>query len=171
VLLILGVPIGAVAIAVVIVFGSLYGSIYLWDRAEPELHLIPDGFEGPVLIVFNDPNGTQPEYEGKSRLYEIPPSGVLRTQFPPNDGWGRPIYAYVDDQGKHTQIVTGAPCEDLPDDPVQACSMGRRAYGDATGLRIRPEYSAYVVGRKGNRRELYAKGDSLVSVILFGGQK
>jgi hypothetical protein len=170
-LLILGVPIGAVAIAVGIAFGALYGTIYLWGRAEPELHLIPEGFEGPVLIAFNDPDGTQPKYDGKSRLYEIPPSGVLRTQFPPNDGWSRPVYAYVDEQGNRTPIVTGAPCEDLPDDPVQVCSMGQRIDGDASGRLTRPEYNAYVVGRRGNRRELYAKGDSLVSVTLFGGQR
>lgn len=170
VLLAVGIPMGAAAAAVGLVSGATYGSAYIWGRAAPELHLIREGFEGPVLIIFNDPDGEPREYEGKSRVYEIPPSGVLRTQFPPNDGWSRPVYMYVDEQGNRTRIVTGAPCEDLSGDPVQACLMARRSGLNVNRQHIQPEYDAYVVGRKGNRRDLYGRGDSLVSAVLFGGR-
>lgn len=165
-LLVLGVPIGAVAVAYAIVFGASYGSIHIWDRAEPELHLIPQGVEGPVLIVFNDPDGEPAEYEGESRVYEIPKSGVLRTQFSPNEGWRNPVYMYVDEQGQRTSIVTGAPCEDsLPGDSVQACLMSRAFMLDGQPI---PDYQGYVVGREAERRDMYSRGDSLVRAEFLG---
>lgn len=166
VLVLLGIPAGAVATAFTITFGVLFGSIFIWDRAERELHLLPAGYEGAVIIVFNDPNGAAARYDGKSRVYEIPESGVLRTQFPPNDGWSRPVYMYVDEEGRRTPIVTGAPCEDsLPGDPVQACLMGRMLMMDGQEI---PEYQGYVVGRQADRRELYARGDSLLRHVFLG---
>jgi len=59
---------------------------FIFSRAEPEVHLIPSGYAGPVVIAFDQENGTAKRYEDGKRVYEIPPSGVLRTQFAPNSG-------------------------------------------------------------------------------------
>jgi hypothetical protein len=141
-----------------------WGAGRFWDKAEPELHLVTAGYQGPVLIIFTDSSGEPPRYEGKARRYDIPPSGILRIQFAPNEGWGRPDYEYVDPAGKRTRIVPGTPCDDsLPGDSVQACLMGRMFMKGRA-----PEYSAYVVSQHGNRRQLYERGDSLVKALLFG---
>jgi hypothetical protein len=152
------------AIVAVLPLLLAYASALVWDRAEPELHLLPEGYEGPVLIVFGDSLGAPVQYEGKARLYEIPRSGVLRTRFSPNEGWSRPDYEYVDATGRRTPIVPGAPCDDsLPGDPVQACLMGQLVVSGRRGL----PYSAYVVGRRAHRRELYERGDSLIRAVIF----
>lgn len=169
ILMVLGVPAGAVAAAFGIYLTTLFGDIYIWDRGEPELHLIPAGYEGPVVIIFDDPDGAPPEYEGESRLYEIPANGVLRTRFTRSDGWIRPIYMYVDQQGERTPIENEGPCDDLPGDVVQICPMPQRFDFDADGQRVRTDYRAYIVGRRANSRELGMRGDSLVSTLLFGG--
>ena len=128
-----------------------WGARRFWDKAEPQLHLLTAGYRGPVLIVFSDSSGAPPRYEGKARRYDIPLSGFLRTQFGPNQGWGRPDYEYVDAAGKRTRIVPGTPGNlSLPGDSVQACSMGRKFIKGRS-----PEYSAYVVSRRDNRRQLY----------------
>jgi hypothetical protein len=44
-------------------------------RAEPERHLIPDGYVGWVAIAFGAANGEAPMYEGDARLYRIPRIG------------------------------------------------------------------------------------------------
>ena len=44
--------------------------------------MLPRGFVGPVLIIFNQPDGEPREYKDGKRVYRIPSSGVLRTQFP-----------------------------------------------------------------------------------------
>ncbi|RZF84824.1 hypothetical protein EXT46_03075 [Pseudoalteromonas sp. CO325X] len=56
-------------------------------ESEPTIYLIPEGYVGSLYIVFNAPNGQPPKYEGNSRVYHIPPSGVLVTQMDANEGW------------------------------------------------------------------------------------
>jgi hypothetical protein len=143
----------------------LLGSIHIWDRAESEVHLLPSGFRGPVIIVFRQADGAAPEREGRARLYRIPPDGVLRTQYEPNDGWSAPDYFYVDSSGQRTEIARGAPCADsLPGDPVQACLMGQLYIGDQVGA----EYQAYVVTQQADRNAQYERGDSLVRAVIYG---
>lgn len=135
--------------------------------ADRELNLIPAGFEGPVIIIFNDPNGAPPRWEGSARRYDIPASGVFRTQFGPNEGWGRPDYEYVDANGHRNAIVPGTPCVDsLPGDPVQACLDAVRMNGNGVPS---PPYDAYVVSHRANRKQMYDRGARLVDSILFGG--
>lgn len=142
-----------------------WGAGRYWDRAEPEVHLIPAGYTGPVLIIY-DSLGAPVERQGEARLYRIPMSGILRTQFPPNEGWGRPDYFYVDSLGHRTVIAAGTPCDDsLPGDPVQACLMGQTRYGN-NGPRY--QYSGYVVSRNAARRALYDQGERVVARVLFG---
>lgn len=137
------------------------------QMAEPEVHLIPLGFEGPVIVIFNDPAGAPVRHEGRARLYQIPASGVFRTQFAPNEGWGLPSYQYVDSAGHRTPIVAGAPCTDsLPGDPPQACMDVVRL--NMAGVPS-PTYSAYVVSHRANRDQMYDRGARLADSVLFGG--
>ena len=57
------------------------------QTGEPEIVVTPQGFTGYVLVVFNQPTGRPPRYAGRQRVYEVPASGVLKTQFAPNYGW------------------------------------------------------------------------------------
>jgi hypothetical protein len=70
----------------------LVAIIALWavmqGRADPEIHLIPEGYTGEVTIVFNAPDGAPFDVEDGARLYRIPSSGILFTQFPLNYGMG-----------------------------------------------------------------------------------
>lgn len=66
-------------------------------NAEPELHIINEGYQGYVIIIFNDPNGQEIKYKDEFRVYEIPPDGVLRTKFKSQTGWiqnGKLKYSY-----------------------------------------------------------------------------
>ena len=135
--------------------------------AEPEVHLIPVGLEGPVLIIFSDPNGVPEKREGRARRYDIPESGVFRTQLPRNEGWGRPDYEYVDGAGRRTPIVPGTQCDTtLADDPVQACLGVIRLNGNGAPS---PDYTTYVVGHHANRNQMCDRLDQLADSVLFGG--
>jgi hypothetical protein len=134
--------------------------------AKPELHLIPDGFEGPVIIIYEDPNGAPLRMEGDTIRYDIPVSGVYRTQSKLNEGWGRPDYEYVDAAGRRTPIVPGTPCVDsLAGDPVQACLDAIKSVGDNT-----PRYNTYVVSHRRNREQMYARGAKMVDSLFFSGR-
>ncbi|GAC1654437.1 MAG: hypothetical protein NVS4B3_18420 [Gemmatimonadaceae bacterium] len=155
---------GLLTLVAITPLGLTFGSMYIWDRAEPEVHLLPAGFRGPVVIIYGQPNGDPPRREGRVRLYIIPPSGVLRTQAAPNRGWSKPSYFYVDAAGRRSPIVRGLCDDPLSDGPMQACTMG---VIDIDNL-PRPEYSAYVVTRQVDLRAQTERGDSLVRAEVFG---
>ncbi|RZF84821.1 hypothetical protein EXT46_03060 [Pseudoalteromonas sp. CO325X] len=76
-------------------------------KREPAIYLIPEGYVGSLYIVFNAPNGQPPKYEGNSRVYHIPPSGVLVTQMDANEGWSESSeikYFSLSKSGKRTPI-------------------------------------------------------------------
>lgn len=73
------------------------------NREEPEKHLIPKGFTGPVIIIYDQKDGKPEKYEDDFRIYEIPADGVLRTQFKHPKGFiapGKLLYYYVDVDGR-----------------------------------------------------------------------
>lgn len=74
------------------------------QRATPEIFIIPEGYNGKVMVVFEKKNGSKPEYENNKRVYDIPVSGVLVSQFSINDGFISREFFYVDSLGKRTPI-------------------------------------------------------------------
>ncbi|MBN8687574.1 MAG: hypothetical protein J0M10_11155 [Chitinophagales bacterium] len=93
------------------------------QKPEPETYLIPSDFIGKVNILFNQ-NGTpvkyknvngqevihtpqigEPvKYENGRRVYEIPASGILLTQFKDEYGFVDRKYYSVDATGKRTEL-------------------------------------------------------------------
>lgn len=55
--------------------------------AEPELHIFNEGFQGYVIIIFDDNQGKEVKYINGYRVYEIPSDGILRTKFKLQTGW------------------------------------------------------------------------------------
>lgn len=51
-------------------------------NSEPELFLIPDKYEGVVVIVFRQEKGQEESYIDKRRVYDIPDNCILLTKFP-----------------------------------------------------------------------------------------
>jgi hypothetical protein len=45
-----------------------------------EIHILPNGYTGNVMIIFDQPNGVPKKMYKGFRLYEIPDSGILRTR-------------------------------------------------------------------------------------------
>jgi hypothetical protein len=91
-LLTIAIPIGFVAY-------SFYNSF-----TAPERYLIPENYIGPVIVIFNQKDGQPKEYEGKRRLYRIPLTGVLFTQFKDEQGWINQDYYYVSPSGARKKL-------------------------------------------------------------------
>ena len=69
-------------------------------------HLIPDGYVGPVVIVFEDARGVEIKQDGDGGIvYEIPGGGVLRQNTSlPEAGWRHVHYFYVGLDGARREI-------------------------------------------------------------------
>ncbi|MBK8981556.1 MAG: hypothetical protein IPM38_04345 [Ignavibacteria bacterium] len=92
-------------IIVVIIGMYLYffASSYL-TRPEKETYLIPEGYIGTVLVIFNQSDGEKPEYEDGRRIYRIPPSGVLFTQLKDEQGILNQEYFYISPNGQRLKL-------------------------------------------------------------------
>jgi hypothetical protein len=68
-------------------------------QCQPEIFLIPDGYKGPIYIIYNIKNGSKKEYENNKRIYRLPANGILLTQF--KDEYG------IIDQEYYYQLASG----------------------------------------------------------------
>ncbi len=53
---------------------------------ENEIYLLSTGFHGKIIVFFDQPDGQTIQYENDARVYQIPSSGLLKTQFKRNGG-------------------------------------------------------------------------------------
>lgn len=75
--------------------------------AEPELHLIPQGFIGEVVITHGVADAPPLAYENGARVYRIPANGQLRTSSPANIGIrpkDRITYSYSSAGGEQERL-------------------------------------------------------------------
>jgi hypothetical protein len=87
--------------------GPILGCILAFacnQKAEPEEYLIPAGFAGKVNILFGRSDGTAKEYEGGRRVYKIPSTGILLTQFNATAGFIDRKYYSVDEGGRRAGL-------------------------------------------------------------------
>ncbi len=55
-------------------------------RTEDAMYVLPDGFEGNAVVLFDQPGGVRPEYSAGYRVYRIPRSGILKSAFKADHG-------------------------------------------------------------------------------------
>ncbi len=123
-------------------------------KREPAIYLIPEEYVGSLYIVFNAPNGKPPKYEGNSRMYHIPPSGVLVTQMDANEGWSESSeikYFSVSQSGKRAPISTVS--EDTPDNTRAIYSGGLGEAGPIFGCTVINK--KFTIGTKSQRTDLH----------------
>lgn len=72
------------------------------QECEEEIYLVPEGFRGKIFVFFDQQDGQEKLYENTARLYRIPASGFIKSQFPKNGGCmsdGRIRFFYEDSLG------------------------------------------------------------------------
>ena len=98
----LSFPLTLIVVVVVLYLFSFVSS-YL-TRPEKETYLIPEGYKGTVLVIFNQLNGEKPEYEDGRRIYRIPQTGVLFTQLKDEQGIINQEYFYISPNGQRRKL-------------------------------------------------------------------
>ena len=79
----------------------LTATISSCQLAEPETFILPFGYKGKVMVVFKSDNGEPVQYENGRRVYKIPSSGILISQFNTNPGFIEGRFIYTDSTGNH----------------------------------------------------------------------
>lgn len=75
------------------------------------IYLLPEGFTGGVVILFDQPDGIVRSVEDGRLVYAIPDEGILKVQGPPRTGLVSKEYYFVSKRGDRKRIrylqVTG----------------------------------------------------------------
>jgi hypothetical protein len=73
--------------------------------------LIPKGYRGDVIILFDQPDGVTPEIEKGLYVYKIPEDGILKVKTKGVIAYVNMIYYYVDEDNERQKVeylrVTG----------------------------------------------------------------
>ena len=149
-------------LGLIVVLGVALFIWYKGTEAEPELHIIPSDYEGPVVIIFGDTNGQAKTYEDGFRVYKIPDHGILVTQFERQTGYIRPgklKYVYESSEGERTEIpyVDVNPEQDLSSSEV--CVFQKQ---------LSAQWERYLVGRRGSGERLYKEMEELTNKAMVG---
>ena len=144
----------------------LYGLYLIWaifafgggcNNMEGEIHYIPQNFVGKVRIIFDFQNGSKMEYENSRRVYKIPITGELYTQFDLNHGWTSTdkshkfFYIYDDSLIPIRKLISTKDFEDIDSNLVYIME-----YGITSGTVIDgKEYDAniYIVDTLKNKKK------------------
>lgn len=153
----------------------LFGCV---DDKDREIHLIPEDYRGIVYILYDQKDGAPEKYEKGHRVYEIPSTGVLKTQMSPNPGGFKRSdmkYFLINDSGKRTKKlkwltlfavhrkVYESNKEGYPDDSVMVFNhsyVSASSICDSLGescIWLPSGYIAYVVDTFKNRNNSYSK--------------
>lgn len=115
-------------------------------RSGSATHLIPDGYVGPVVVVYGVPGGETPRMEGRNVTYQIKATGVLRVAVSAPPAGTVISFHYVKPDGSRQRLAHGGEKESLQ---VFNYVDGVTAKGVTQGETRR--WSAYVVGVPGAR--------------------
>ena len=131
-----------------------------------EVHLIPEGHTGPVVVLFDDPLGDEVRLDEEGAfVYQIRADGVLRVKnSPPRAGFYRKHFYFEAPDGTRTEIPHRV---DEPVVQVFADVQGVTEVldGQPTGSR---RWAAYVVGLPTARADWAQLRDQAAERVIRG---
>lgn len=72
------------------------------NNAEPATYFLPENFEGLFTVIYSQKFGQPKEYKNDRRIYRIPSSGILMTQFDFQDGNRNDLFLIKSSRGYDT---------------------------------------------------------------------
>ena len=149
----------------------LLSSLVACRSGEKELTLLPDGYTGPVLVLYEQRDGQPREYRGNWRIFRIPASGVLKTQF--NRQYYSPDAEYYYSRGdslvRKIAWLDG-PAETSADTSVyvfgEEAGAGSLSPGEDSIAHPRLHFANFLVGHLADRDSLGKRAFRLEFAIL-----
>ena len=152
------------------IFFTIVVSILIFGCSKKEkiAFILPENFIGYIIIIYNQEEGEKVKYDGDTRVYEIPSSGILKTQFSADYGWSDfPKFYYTNNDSK--EIVYFYDFDQIP--------LGKIvSYGNTTGTANRDlkgnstvNFSQHYVGTKEQIKLAIEKANSFDYIKIADG--
>ena len=131
-----------------------------------QLFVLPDGFRGPVMVIYDQSDGARPKTINGEISYEVPSDGIVRTAFPEEVLAGSTVrFMYKSSPALlqyHT--CTQMRLEGLAGDPTAVCWLAVQVGG--VGM---PDHAVYIVTDWAEIPENYNRGARMLDSLFFGG--
>lgn len=168
-------------IVVVALLGLLLGLVagcgpyspFLWLKAKPvEIQvLVPEQFEGQVLLAWQIPDGAEPQQQGEVLIYRVQNDGVLLLRSdPPNMGDWRFFYELRDGT---LQAIPRSPCfHDSKEQGIVVCTGMMAGVHNTFALRPNQEFFVttaedFRTGRWTGGEEYFRKYDEYLDRLML----
>jgi hypothetical protein len=128
---------------------------------QPEMYLTSVGYQGPIIVIYNQSDGQPIKYDGKARIYEVPENGIVLSQFSFSNHPVSPTFWYANNGLKIEQLPFYGSSEcgrEIVSDPVIVCPTGL-----LTGLPF--DYVGYILGPSSKQDDLWDEFAELLSTI------
>lgn len=126
-----------------------------------EIFVLPKNYKGYVVVIFNQKNGSSPKFENGKRLYEIPSSGILKTQFKGNYGLKDIPEYYFEKIADENKIVSYTEYDKIPLNTIVGfIGANGTANKDLEGKKT-VEYALFYVGDKNDIRKAIEQAEKL----------
>ena len=145
---------------------DMLGSAFLWGRAQLETYFVPSGFEGPVLVIYDQASAPALPIVNGGRRLDIPASGVLVTSSSRSEGWKDPAIYLIGRDGAQTPVATDWSRSGTKEDHVRTYWLGTRIAGTVNGV-PQPDmsYEAFILGPPGQDARFEARADSMLDSL------
>lgn len=135
------------------------------ERRE-QIFVLPNGYRGPVMVIYDQPDGARPKTIDGEISYDVPSDGIVRTAFPEEVLAGSTVkFMYKSSPALlqyHT--CTQMRLEGLAGDPTAVCWLAVQVGG--VGM---PDHAVYIVTDWAEIPENYNRGARMLDSLFFGG--
>jgi hypothetical protein len=139
-------------------------SLMACSKGEDSFRIVPKGYEGLVIIIFDADKSDVQNYEDGKRVYKIPDSGILISGFSENYGAQSPFYFEEDDNGKRKGIPFFSNFNyDKVNQTNIRCAFNEQIVG---ATKSRPAYKSFLVGKGKDIEKWIDKNNDLVEQAL-----
>ncbi len=129
-----------------------------------QLFVLPQDFQGPVMVIYDQPNGVRPKPVNGEIVYDVPRDGIVRTALPEEVLAGSQVkFVYRSSPALlqyHT--CTQMRLEGLATDGAAVCWLAIQVGGNGT-----PDHAVYIITDWAGIPDNYNRGARMLDSLFF----
>lgn len=130
-----------------------------------QVFVLPDGYQGPVMVIYDQPGGVRPKAVNGEIVYDVPDDGVVRTAFPEEVLAGAKLKFVYRSSPALPQYhnCTQMRLKGLAGDPAGVCWLAIQVGTSGT-----PDHAVYIVTDWVGIPQNYNRGARMLDSLFFG---
>ena len=131
-----------------------------------QLFMLPPDFQGPVMVIYDQPDGVRPKAVNGQIVYDVPRDGIVRTALPEEVLAGSQVRFVYKSRPALLQYhtCTQMRLEGLATDAAAVCWLAIQVGGNGT-----PDHAVYIITDWAGIPNNYNRGARMLDSLFFSG--